>query len=451
MNRRLSLSLFVTPLLMLILSVAVIDTCVAASKKRTMSNVKREQQDARKSIKETTRKLQENNKRTEQNLQRLNELDGELQLKSQQISSLRLSLDSLDNGIKTASDSITILVDQLTKLKGEYAAALRKMQGAYRNTSLLSFLFSSGNFKEASARYRYLKEISTWRKRKLKEIENTTDRVSLQRKILDELHYNRKAKLSSLAGNEKQLKEMRDETGKLVSDLKKEGSKLQATIDRQQQRIRSLDKELDKMIIAEQKRQERLKKEEEKKKAAAEQKRKAAANRKSATAKNEKNKAVANAPKAQPQKESAGTAADRILTGSFESNKGRLMFPVKGKYSIIRKFGRQPHPDLPNVMTDNTGIDIAVAPGSKARAIFDGTVSGVFAQDGYSKVIMIRHGSYLTIYANLSNINVKVGDKVKANQNLGAINADSQYGNRAVLHFEIRKERNKLNPLLWIK
>ncbi len=102
-------------------------------------------------------------------------------------------------------------------------------------------------------------------------------------------------------------------------------------------------------------------------------------------------------------------------------------------------------------MTDNPGIDIVSPAGSKARSIFEGTVSGVFAQDGFNKVVMVRHGSYISIYANLASINVKVGDHVKANQDLGIISVDPQQGNRPVLHFELRRERTRLNPLQWVK
>ena len=147
----------------------------------------------------------------------------------------------------------------------------------------------------------------------------------------------------------------------------------------------------------------------------------------------------------------SGNAESRALSGSFESNRGRLLFPVRGRYTIVKGFGRQTHPDLPNVVTDNPGIDIAASEGAKARSIFEGTVSGIFSQDGYNKVVMVRHGSYISIYANLSSINVRMGEKVRANQDLGTIYRDPEYGNKPVLHFELRRERAKLNPMQWIR
>ena len=143
--------------------------------------------------------------------------------------------------------------------------------------------------------------------------------------------------------------------------------------------------------------------------------------------------------------------AERVLSGSFESNKGRLLFPVSGQYKIVKPFGRHQHPELKYVQTDNGGIDIEVPFGTNARAVFDGKVSAIFRQDGFNTIVMVRHGNYLTIYVNLSEIYVSNGETVKANQNIGKIFADPNDDNRTILHFEVRKEREKLNPQLWVK
>lgn len=412
-----------------------------------MKTVRSEQQAEKKAISETKRKLNENTLRTEQNLRRLDQLDGEIRVKGVEIDHLRRSIDTLDYHIRQASDSARWLDSRLVQLKNRYAAALRKMQGTYRDTDLLSFLFSSRNFSEAVARYRYLREFSNWRKRKLEEIERTSKLVRDNQQRLGNLNSGRRAALSELAGAESLLKEKRSETGRVVAELKKEGATLRTAIAKKQQRIKKLDSELDRMILAEQKRQEQQRQAEAKRKKQQQQKQQPdeVAGRRSRTSKKSGSK-ISKTPQQQ-----GIAASDRTLSGSFESNKGRLLFPVRGAYQIVRGYGRTVHPDLPDIVTDNPGIDIASPAGSKARSIFEGTVSGVFAQDGFNKVVMVRHGSYISIYANLASINVKVGDHVKANQDLGIISVDPQQGNRPVLHFELRKERTRLNPLQWVK
>lgn len=136
----------------------------------------------------------------------------------------------------------------------------------------------------------------------------------------------------------------------------------------------------------------------------------------------------------------------------FNTAKGKLPFPVEGRYTIVKRFGRQKHPTLPHVETNNSGIDIATARGAAVHAVFDGEVSAVFRPDGYNNVIVIRHGRYMTVYANLGAITVSTGQKVKAGQSLGTLYADPDDSDaRSVLHFEIRNQRQKENPELWLR
>ncbi len=143
--------------------------------------------------------------------------------------------------------------------------------------------------------------------------------------------------------------------------------------------------------------------------------------------------------------------AERRLTGSFESNKGRLLFPVAGRYTVISKFGTYEHPELSKVKLDNLGIDIEVPRATSARAVFEGTVSSIFRLDGYHNIVILRHGEYLTVYAGIDLLSVKKGDKVRSGQRLGTIYSDAADDGRSVLHFEIRHERQKLNPAEWVK
>lgn len=440
----------------LLLSISVIfcpDDILAARKKRTtrtMSTVKQEQRTAEKTLKDAGKKLNDNTRRTEQELVRLNQLEGELKEKNREIDNIRTSLSAIDSDIKVAGDSLAVLEKNLAALKTQYAAALRKMQGNFRSKNLITFLFSASSFSDVTARYRYLKEFSDWRKRKMQEISKASNLLGSQRRQLGALQSERRKTLSSLTENESQLRSKRDETDKVVAKLKKEGSQLQKTIDNNQRKLKKLENELDRMIIAEQKRQAEAQRKAEQ--AARQKKRQTASkNKKQRQGKTVEKPSASAKGNSEMAAVTSGNAESRALSGSFESNRGRLLFPVRGRYTIVKGFGRQTHPDLPNVVTDNPGIDIAASEGAKARSIFEGTVSGIFSQDGYNKVVMVRHGSYISIYANLSSINVRMGEKVRANQDLGTIYRDPEYGNKPVLHFELRRERAKLNPMQWIR
>jgi septal ring factor EnvC (AmiA/AmiB activator) len=140
--------------------------------------------------------------------------------------------------------------------------------------------------------------------------------------------------------------------------------------------------------------------------------------------------------------------ADRELSGSFEGNRGKLPVPITGTYIIVNRYGQYTVPGLRNVTLDNKGLDIQGRPGAQARAIFDGEVTSVFGVGGLSNVL-VRHGNYISVYCNLSSVAVEKGAKVKTGQDLGTIYSNKTDNNRTILHFQLRKEREQLNPEPW--
>ncbi len=141
--------------------------------------------------------------------------------------------------------------------------------------------------------------------------------------------------------------------------------------------------------------------------------------------------------------------ADVALSSDFASNRGKLPMPISGSYIIVSHYGQYAVEGLKNVKLDNKGIDIQGQPGASARAIFNGKVAAVFKLNGLFN-ILVRHGAYISVYCNLSSVSVKQGDEVATKQELGTVFSNSADGNRTVLHFQLRKEKEKLNPEPWL-
>ena len=150
---------------------------------------------------------------------------------------------------------------------------------------------------------------------------------------------------------------------------------------------------------------------------------------------------------AEAQKEAESSerlsSMDRMISGGFEANRGRLPMPITGAYKVVSHFGQYNVSGLKGVTLDNKGINIQGNPGCSARAIYDGEVSAVFGYAG-SMVVMLRHGSFISVYANLKSVSVSRGQKVKPRQILGAVGTDN------ILQFQLRKETSKLNPEAWL-
>lgn len=433
----------------LVLCAAMTLSVDAAKPKRDISNVKKERQTTQKEIKETSRQLSKKAKEAERELSKLSGLRNEISKSTKAIGAAQAGIDSINTRIGAMSDTLTRLTSRRDSLSRAYMMALRSVQGEQGSMGIMAYLFSSRSFSDAFRRVRYMREFAKWSARRRQEIDTASTRVEEHKGRMRELHRQRAASLSSLTQEKRNLEGQKQQSDALVAKLKKEQSSLKAALKAKERRMRALDAELDRLIAAEQARAEKARKEAEaREKAKAE----AAAKKKPGSGKSQgTTPSKTQSSKPSPSGVSGVAEADRKLNGSFEGNKGNLLFPVSGKYRIVRGFGRQKHPELEHVETDNSGIDVEALSGSYARAIFAGKVSAIFKQPGFNTIVMVRHGSYLSIYANLAGLNVKVGDAVKAGQRIGSIYADPDDGNRAILHFELRKERQKLNPTLWVK
>lgn len=138
-------------------------------------------------------------------------------------------------------------------------------------------------------------------------------------------------------------------------------------------------------------------------------------------------------------------------SGNFEAMRGSLPRPVSGAFKVTNPFGRHELAGLPGVQYDNPGIDAQVASGASANAVFGGKVSGVYAIPGFGTVVIVSHGNYYTVYGNLASVSVKAGDQVKQGQKVGTVAKDPDNASQGLIHFEVWKNREKQNPMSWIR
>lgn len=350
------------------------------------------------------------------------------QIKKQQQLVNRLDADirATDREIKSIEEQLVTLQTELERRREHYANALRLMTTKNTFENRLMFLLTADSFNQMMRRLRYLREYSTFQQKQGEELMAKQEELNAKRA---ELENTRKAKQELLAKRIEEKKELdrrKTEQQKLVGSLKKKQKDIRERIARQQKERNRLNEEINRIIEAE-----------------------------IAAHNAEQQKAD---EKAESEGKASGktvpvyrqNAADKKLTGSFESNKGRLPIPITGPYLMTSHYGVNYVEGLKNVKYNNNGIDIRGQQGCQARAVFDGTVSFIFEhpQVQGSYIVMVRHGQYISAYFNLGSINVKKGDKVKINETLGPIRADGS-GNYT-MQFQLRKDTQSLNPEQWI-
>ena len=435
---------------------------------KSQRSIKQEQQRTKKEIKETARKIDSNKKKTRAQLNLLEKLSAEISKNSQELSDLKVSIDSIDTSIVKLNDSINILECKLKVLRNNYKDVLRSVRASRHSTSRLAFLFSSKSFADAYRRVRYLQQFSSWQNKKTDDIKGAILAINEVKQDLTELQAARTESLKKVMVTQQSLRQNEAQQSQVVADLKKERSNLEAYMKEKQREAKQLDDQLNKLIAKQQAEEKRRREEAEKKRKEEERRKK---EQEKALAEKRKKEAEQNKGKTQdtqqtkPQEGKEDIAKDKPtklaidvetdaqikLSNKFEENKGRLPFPVGGSYNIVGKFGRHKHPQLQYVEVNNNGIDIELLSNNEARAVFDGVVSAIFQQPGFNTIVMVRHGEYITVYGNISTLSVRPGDKVKAKQKLGDVYADPDDDNRRILHFELRKETEKLNPQHWLR
>ncbi|MCM1068154.1 MAG: peptidoglycan DD-metalloendopeptidase family protein [Muribaculaceae bacterium] len=427
---------------------SAIPTAEAAKPRRNSKTVRQEKRETSKKIARTRSQISANTAEVSRQLADLQRIEGDIKISDENIALLSRSVDSIRTCTRILTDSVNVTQARVDALKSSYAASLRAIRSQRQAASATAFIFSSRSFTEARKRVRYLRELSSWEKQKAAVLKDEAERLRGQKERLDSARVRLDARLSVLRKERGKLSAMHSDADALVAKLRRQGRKLEKALSEQQAKAKRLDEELNRIIEQEAR---RAAEEERKRRAAEEERKRKEAEAAAKAAKSESTtKPAAPAKPAKPAQHKKPSPAAPVAS-SFDKAKGKLPMPVSGSAVIVSDFGRHAHKNLAKVEIQNNGIDIETTPGSYAVAVYPGVVSMVIVMGGYHNVVLVRHGEYLTVYAGLSDLTVRKGQEVKAGQALGSIYSDPADGNRTRLHFEVRKEIEKLDPAEWLR
>lgn len=402
---------------------------------KTSADAKKRRKQTEQQMKKTAAELKAAEAELSRNLRQVTKLESEIERSTAVSALLKARIDSLDAAVREVKDSITAGKAELERLRGLYTRAVRSSRKNRREMSATTFIFSARTFRQAWRRMRYLEEFSNWRKRKTEEIGDVIESLEQQQSRLEQM----KVKVQNLRREalteERRLRRDRESLDKAVGNLRGKQKELNAMLKRQQATLQELDRQIERLIEKEIEEQRRREAEEARKRAAAEAK----------ADKSAQPERPAPAPKFTP----GATASNS--PGNFAAQKGKLPSPLSHTYVVVQGFGIQQHRSIKTLEFNNPGVDLETAAGATARAVYPGVVSAVFRQEGLGHVVLIRHGEYLTVYANIKSLRVTKGDKLKTGDIIGTVGAGDTNPDRAQLHFEIRREREKINPMQWLK
>ena len=411
-----------------------------------------------------------------------------LQVINVQIEGQQKYVNGIHAELTELSTTISGLEQQLRLLEADLAVCKRRYQRSvsymFRNKSSLSkwqFILSAKNFRQMYRRLHYMTQFSRYQRAQAEVIRQKEAQVQAKRNELLGVKNEKNRLYTEGQAETRKLQGQQQERQQVINDLNKRQKELQTSIAQQRRKAEQLNARIDQLIQQEIAAAERRRKAELARQAKAKAQREQAAREKAAREKAERERNAATARRATAAKaktnRSKATAttksttkrnrnvaaytpepatapsvtieenADRALSTSFAANRGRLPMPITGGYSITRHYGAYNVAGLNGVQLDSKGINITGSVGAQARAVFRGEVTAIFTYGGMYNVI-VRHGSYMSVYCNLSSTAVHRGQNVEARQTIGTIATDAS-GN-ATLHFQLRKETARLNPEAWL-
>ena len=388
-----------------------------------------------KEISNANQLLKQTKKDREMTLNEVSILDKKIRQREKLIKAYNDQIALLDEEINAGQSNIRSLNSDLAGLQKEYSKMLVFANKNRNNYERLGFVFASKDFNQAFRRLRYIREFNDARKLKMNQIASTEKRISDEVEASQKAREERAAMLADEKVQKTELQSEKEELDRQVANLKKKEGNLQQDIKNKQQQAQKLQKAIDD-IIAEEIR--KANEEAERKRKEAEKK----ANNK------DKGKTTTTTTPTKSEKGMALTPAEKTLSTSFVTNKGKLPWPVE-RGVISSTYGKHASVVSDKVTVTNNGIDIATNSGAQARAVFNGEVASVTKLTGSNTVVIIRHGEYFTVYSNLENVMVKRGDKVKTKQNIGTVHT-SKTENKTELHFELLKQQVRQNPANWL-
>ncbi len=377
---------------------------------QSVADLQKKKARALKNLEQTSNLITENKENTAKTMTKINLLQAQIKERKVVINALNAEVNEINRQLSSLRGDIAAQQKQLAALKKEYAALMYHQYYKKGKWDNLMFILSADNVAQSLRRYRYIKQYAEYCTQKAAEIEKVKASLDSKMAEVEKVREERVAVLDARQKENSKLQSEKNKQDKLVKSLKRKSKELQKQLKRQQDIANKLNSQIEKKIAEEA--------------------------RKSGKGKGKGGEYVL-------------TKEEKLVSGNFEKNKGRLPWPVE-KGLVVGAFGIQPHPVLEHVTTNNKGIYIQCPAGTKARAVFDGEVTQCFSIPGSNTTVIVKHGLYRTVYSGLSKANVKQGDKVTAKQIIGTIFSDPEEGNKTVIYFQVWKDREIQNPEFWL-
>ncbi len=413
----------------------------------TSEKLKKEQSNLEKKISNTRSLLDKTKNNAKASLNELRLIDNQIRFREELVTNFDQQVRGAEVKVILKDAEVKELTKRLANLKEQYRQLLLYAYKHRNKFGKLMYLFSASTYNEAIKRGSYLERIADVQ---LKQFRMIRQHKSLISKEISAIQQEKEYKLKILnekRGEKSVIEKDKRKQEEVYRKFKQEESKLLSQLKEDEKKKENLKQKINSAI-----QKEIADSDAKRKKSEAEKEKKSTTSTTATSGTATTNTKPETTVTTTTKKETTlpETKESAALSKSFEGNKGKLPWPVD-KGSITESFGRNAHPTLDNVFTNNNGVDISASKGASVRAVFEGEVTSVLNIPGAGKVVIIKHGNYRTVYSNLQDTYVKIGSKVTTKQAIGTLLVTEGL---SVAHFEIHQVAGTssvaLNPSLWI-
>lgn len=443
-------------ILILLLLLSPLSAVQGQTKSKKVRKLERERLQMLKNIESTDRKLKAVKKDTHAQQKHLELVRRQATQRKEMVKLLGSEISALEQDIDSLAIQIRSLHAHEQELLEQYKRSVRAIVRGTRAEQQLLFIFSASSLQEGVQRQRFLSRYASSSRRSAEQLSRTRNLIRFKHRELNAAHESKVQLQAQREQERRRLETEADQRTAQVASLKNQQTKLAQTLERQQIKAQQLERKIEQQIAheiaqAEKARQERVRRRAEASKRAERRR-----------AEEMQSKKDYNEP-TRVDKEGEGNSSPHLedmdvadaqeikLSGGFARNKGRLPMPIRGRYQLVRRFGLQQHETHSRVKISSGGIDVKPVSDRRVYAVFDGVVGSIFVTPGYGSSLIIRHGDYRTTYTNLSAINVRKGQQVKAGSVIGTISSEGVGERAGALHFQLWYGRTKQDPLRWLK
>ena len=357
--------------------------------------VGRSQEDIRKQIQLTDRLLEETVNNKERTLAELALLNRQVEFREELVLTLSQEISTHNAEIGELTLLIFNMEKDIERIKNNYAKAVRYTSRSFDTQSFWLSVLSAKSFTEAYYRAVYFRQFSRFRKKQIQMIRQTKTALFQKKSELETSIRTKKELLQVQQREADQLRHTHTKQENMFATLQKKEKAYRSSLDWQREQLSS--------IIT----------------------------------------------RTSTGLDTFRDTEDDGLTAGFALQRGFLKWPInKNEGIIIQEFGETRDAFGHLVVSD--GIHLRVSKGQPVASVFSGRVTGVQEVPMSGFMVIVEHGPYRTVYANLERSLVVVDEEVAGGQVLGTVRTDHRT-NETVLQFLVyKKPYTFLNPESWL-